>query len=772
MKKRILSTALALVMCLSLLPSTALAVNEPQFRWFEGVEPYDSYTNAEEGLIVVRTKDAECALFNMEAEVLVNFGTYDSIGVLTGGTLDSLIPENYSISDIGDGLLPVAKGGKWGFIDTTGKLVIPCGYDSAKDFSEGLARVEKDGKWGLINTSGKVVLPIEYDYFVGDFSEGLAWVQKDGKYGFIDEVGKLVIPCVYDQGAYFSEGLARVKKDGKYGYINTTGNPVVPCEYDDVGDFSEGLARVGVGEYGYDEYGGDTFVGKWGFVDTTGELVISCEYDDARSFSEGLAGVEKDGKWGFIDTTGELVIPCVYDHAYYAYDFSGGLAQVAVGEYPDQKYGLIDTSGEVVLPIEYGFVGNFSEGLARVFKDEKYGYINTRGELVISCEYDYAEDFSEGLARVAVGEYPDRKYGLINTRGETVLPIEYDYVTEFYGGLALVEKEGKCGFINTSGNLVIDCKYEDVLNYDYTWFYDEYDEYGPEYYDFSLARVVEEGLVGLIDRDGKPVIPCEYKNIGYDGGLAVTTNASGKLGFFNKDGEMLLSHSYDLLGFLFNVGISDNLMLWVGKDGNFGIASEPLSEYLTLPEYGDHTVTFDSKGGSKVKTQSVDDDQKLTKPTDPTKSGFDFGGWYRDTVFEKVEDTVYTLEVDTENLFNDVYKWNFDTDVVYGDFTLHAKWTASQNDNDDNQNNDQNNNTNTDNGGGNGGYTGPVNIPGKKPEQPKPEQPKDEEKPVQTVTFTDVPSGAYYADAVAWAVEKGITNGVGGGSFAPEASCT
>lgn len=42
----------------------------------------------------------------------------------------------------------------------------------------------------------------------------------------------------------------------------------------------------------------------------------------------------------------------------------------------------------------------------------------------------------------------------------------------------------------------------------------------------------------------------------------------------------------------------------------------------------------------------------------------------------------------------------------------------------------------------------------------------------KTSTFTDVPADAYYADAVAWAVEKGITNGTGATTFSPEASCT
>ena len=41
-----------------------------------------------------------------------------------------------------------------------------------------------------------------------------------------------------------------------------------------------------------------------------------------------------------------------------------------------------------------------------------------------------------------------------------------------------------------------------------------------------------------------------------------------------------------------------------------------------------------------------------------------------------------------------------------------------------------------------------------------------------TANFTDVPTDSYYAQAVAWAVENGITAGVGGGRFDPTATCT
>ena len=45
-------------------------------------------------------------------------------------------------------------------------------------------------------------------------------------------------------------------------------------------------------------------------------------------------------------------------------------------------------------------------------------------------------------------------------------------------------------------------------------------------------------------------------------------------------------------------------------------------------------------------------------------------------------------------------------------------------------------------------------------------------EPKTASSFTDVPASAYYAKAVAWAVENGITNGMTATTFAPDATCT
>jgi len=104
--------------------------------------------------------------------------------------------------------------GTWGFIDKTGKVVIPPQFDWAMEFSEGLAAVEirtetrtpnpKGGvdigtisKWGYINPTGEMVIQPQFDS-AGTFKNGLAQVTIEGDSwqdrtsGYIDKTGKYV----------------------------------------------------------------------------------------------------------------------------------------------------------------------------------------------------------------------------------------------------------------------------------------------------------------------------------------------------------------------------------------------------------------------------------------------------------------------------------------------------------------------------------------------------------------------------------------------------
>jgi hypothetical protein len=328
------------------------------------------------------------------------------------------------------GLAPVrSANSKWGFVDKTGREVIPCKYDEAEDFSDGLARVQLNGKKGYVDRTGQEVIPCKYDRIM-NFFEGLAEVQLNGKWGYIDRTGQEVTPCKYDETMIFSEGLAKVKLNGNYGYIDKTGQEVIPCKYDRIEEFSEGLAEVRLN-------------GKKGYVDKTGQEVIPCKYDDMGDFSEGLAKVQLNGNYGYIDKTGQEVIPCKYDRIM---NFSEGLAKVQL----NGNYGYIDKTGQEVIPCKYDYMGIFSEGLASVLLNGKLGYIDKTGKEVIPCKYDRIMNFSKGLASVQL----NNKWGYIDKTGKEVIPIRYDRTGPFENGKAEVTLKRKTFFIDRNGNKI------------------------------------------------------------------------------------------------------------------------------------------------------------------------------------------------------------------------------------------------------------------------------------------------------------------------------
>lgn len=63
---------------------------------------------------------------------------------------------------VGNEPAAVCVDGKWGFVDSTGRMIIEPQYEAAKSFNIGLAAVCKDGLWGYIDSNGN--LRIDYQF--------------------------------------------------------------------------------------------------------------------------------------------------------------------------------------------------------------------------------------------------------------------------------------------------------------------------------------------------------------------------------------------------------------------------------------------------------------------------------------------------------------------------------------------------------------------------------------------------------------------------------
>lgn len=131
--------------------------------------------------------------------------------------------------EIHDSLLRVKKGENWGFIDTTGKEIIPCMIDfyRIEHFYDGLARFqyEEHGTFGYADKKPNTVIPPEFKA-ADNFSEGLACVCRADLYGFINTKGEEVIPCRYDYASSFGNyevGFALVRRGALKCYIDHNG---------------------------------------------------------------------------------------------------------------------------------------------------------------------------------------------------------------------------------------------------------------------------------------------------------------------------------------------------------------------------------------------------------------------------------------------------------------------------------------------------------------------------------------------------------------------
>lgn len=472
--------------------------------------------------------------------------------VRTGGTIDRDVePLHYSgpVDRDGRGVENATIGGKWGYVDRHGKVVLAIDLDYAGPFRGGLALVrqsatsQRDAFHGFIDRSGRRVFAVPeaenrllvcdfccdrarfYELgsggerhlagFLGptgkvivqptlrkasDFCEGVAAVvTDDNRCGYINVDGHLVLDVTgrFDRYDDFHEGLAAVRKGAKAGFIDRWGKLVIPMQFADATQFSDGVAAIRLGE-------------KWGYIDRGGHVIISARFAAAGLFRDGLARVARSSggrgffDWGFIDKGGGYVVVPRFDEAT---DMWEGVAVV----YRSRRYGLFNTNGDVVLEPEYECLGDVVTGLSVVQKSGRYGFINAAGRVVVAPQYDGASPPSEGLARVLSGD----RWGYINNRGRVVIRPTYVAAMDFHEGMAAValgrdharslEWPKAYGFIDRAGGMVVAPQFAWASRF----------SEGVSAVQAMPSAGGERGKFRFIDKSGKQVVPGDFLDAWY-----------------------------------------------------------------------------------------------------------------------------------------------------------------------------------------------------------------------------------------------------------------
>ena len=223
------------------------------------------------------------------------------------------------------------------------------------------------------------------------------------------------------------------------------------------------------------------------------------------------------------------------------------------------KWGFCTFNKKIEIDCEFDMAFKFTDGIGRVWnKNDGYGYIDLRGNLITDLKFKLGCKFNEGFAGVGIGY---NKWHFIGKYGEIVFnQNEYESIYSFSNGFAGVIQNGKLGFINAFGNLVIPPIY-DYHDYDDSIrnaLYEEISNGDAAFYRSNISNF-QEGCVrlkhndkyGFVNTNGKIIAPFIFdeaddfsEGIAEVGIISPTNQADIRSGYIDKTGAYVIPLKY------------------------------------------------------------------------------------------------------------------------------------------------------------------------------------------------------------------------------------
>ncbi len=422
----------------------------------------------------------------------------------------------------------VYTNGKWGVINSKGETIIKPEYEETiiiPDNSKEIFLCTYDVNYAsgsykakAINSKGQEIIT-GYETIIAlenhDSNNNL-WYEKDvlvvskeGKYGLVDFKGKELLKCEYDSIKALNgvKNSILVEKDEKYGLVDNIGAIIIEPEYKQIKPISDQY------ENGYIVTNTEN---EKGVINRDKTIAVEVKYDDVQAiYGNGNYVVKEDDKWQIVNSEKEVYLKDKFDSV----KSINGENVIIVS---NKKYGVMTLSGETKIEteyqdMEYTFDGNY------IFKEnEKYGVINLEKETVVKAEYDsliYREDsgFFEANKPNATNtdfignDFTVKLSGILSElnveKGYMKIRVDSDYKyynfkfeektnKELLTGntLFLDKKDGKYGYVNKNGIVVVDYIYDDAM----------------EQNEFGYASVKRNGMWGCIDSKGKQTVTPSY----------------------------------------------------------------------------------------------------------------------------------------------------------------------------------------------------------------------------------------------------------------------
>lgn len=265
-----------------------------------------------------------------------------------------------------------------------------------------------------------------------------------GLCGAVRRDGSVAVPPRYDWVDEFADGRAAVRLGGLYGFVDEGGREVVTPQYRIVGDYKFGFAQVDVD-------------GKSGLIDRDGKMVIEPKFGFIEAIASDRFRVSEERRIG--GTMG-------------ADDFS----EIRTGRPPPtppggmgisfsipqlRTSGVIGTSGQWIEPPTSDLPFDKDDPSIRwIEKDKLWGLVRADGSWLVEPKFQQAGPLDDGLARVTM----NGKVGFIDHTGNFVIEPVFDAAWWFMAGLGRTsaQRDGISGVIDKTGAWVFQTNYQEI----------------------------------------------------------------------------------------------------------------------------------------------------------------------------------------------------------------------------------------------------------------------------------------------------------------------
>ena len=424
-------------------------------------------------------------------------------------------------------LLTYKQDDKIGLINLEGEVIANPIYETIEGlpYKEGELLVKLDGKYGVINNKGNNLVEPEYDQITVDNytteEEGykragyiVSNTTEDGyRYGYIDIDGNVLLEPEYTE----ISRITNIKDDnniylivaqnGQYGLVKNQ-EPIIKNEYQSISYNSESNTLT------------LEKTKRYGVATLDGEVIIPTEFVQIDSTGIYIYATDVDGNVTAYKEDGN---PAEIDSNVYILNTENENYQIKIDNTQGSSYSILNQAGEQITKQNYSYINYLYDSYFIVsVTGGKVGVINDKEEPVIEIQYDSIEKV-EGtdyiltrLSQNSSTQLYDKNFKQLCEMTNAIVKKEDNYIkiyndteTKYFdlegnekqntdifpdNQIYAKSKDEKWGFVDKSGNVVVDYIYDKVTDLD----------------SYGYAGIKLDGKWGVVDANGKVILEPTY----------------------------------------------------------------------------------------------------------------------------------------------------------------------------------------------------------------------------------------------------------------------